>query len=145
MRTSAAPTYFPSYQGYVDGGVVANNPSLSALATALDGRAGGQSLENIFLLSLGTGQSPNFVDTKNGDKDWGFSQWAKPLVSMMIDGSMGVADFQCQQLLGERYRRVGPYLPKPMPLDSQNLDQMRAWANDVDLDTTIAWLKMNWR
>ena len=35
LRTSAAPTYFESYQGYVDGGVVDNNPSMSALAKAV--------------------------------------------------------------------------------------------------------------
>jgi uncharacterized protein len=40
METSAAPTYFPSYNGYVDGGVVANNPSMAALAQALDSRNG---------------------------------------------------------------------------------------------------------
>jgi len=31
MRTAAAPTYFPSYQSYVDGGMFAHDPASSAL------------------------------------------------------------------------------------------------------------------
>ena len=38
MSTSAAPTYFPSYGVFIDGGVIANNPSMAAIAQALDGR-----------------------------------------------------------------------------------------------------------
>jgi hypothetical protein len=33
LRSSAAPTYFGIYQGYVDGGVFANNPALCAITT----------------------------------------------------------------------------------------------------------------
>ena len=32
LRSSAAPTYFPLYQGYCDGAVTANNPSLVAVS-----------------------------------------------------------------------------------------------------------------
>ena len=39
LYTSAAPTYFPSVDGYVDGGVAANNPSMAALAQSLDRRS----------------------------------------------------------------------------------------------------------
>ena len=52
MRSSAAPTYFPSYQGYVDGGLVDNNPAMSALAKAVKmGGATGMSEEHKELLS----------------------------------------------------------------------------------------------
>ena len=34
MRTSAAPTYFPSHKGYVDGAMFANNPSMLAVSKA---------------------------------------------------------------------------------------------------------------
>ena len=36
--TSSAPTYFPSADGYIDGGVYANNPSIVALAQAISSR-----------------------------------------------------------------------------------------------------------
>src|SRR5262249_5101574 len=61
MRSSAAPTYFPIYQGYVDGGVVANNPGMCALAQAINRNTGNQALSDIHLLSVGTGIKPEFV------------------------------------------------------------------------------------
>lgn len=35
FRSMSAPTYFPSHQGYVDGGVVDNNPAAAALAKSI--------------------------------------------------------------------------------------------------------------
>ena len=74
LRTSAAPTYFPIYDGYVDGGVVANNPSMCALAQALDPKTGRQELTDIVLLSVGTGLNPKIVEEMNAG--WGLSHWA---------------------------------------------------------------------
>jgi patatin-like phospholipase/acyl hydrolase len=39
LYTSAAPTFFPAVDGYIDGGVFANNPSMAALAQTQDHRA----------------------------------------------------------------------------------------------------------
>ena len=64
LYTSAAPTYFPTVDGFIDGGVVANNPSMAALAQALDGRAKinpRPMLEDMALLSIGTGFMPRAI------------------------------------------------------------------------------------
>lgn len=144
LRTSAAPTFFPSYQGYVDGGVVANNPSMAALAQALDPRAGGQRLEQVRLLSLGAGTEPKFV---HGSRhDWGWGQWARPLVSLMLSGTMGVADFQCRQILGDRHHRLDAYLERGVDLDDASPDTLQRLedaARRVRLAETVRWLERN--
>lgn len=116
LRTSAAPTFFPVYQGYIDGGVVANNPSMCALAQAMDDGTGNQSLSKIALLSVGTGGFPRFLTTE--DADWGWTQWARPLLDIMLEGSLEVADYQCRNILGRRYHRIAPRLNEPVSLDS---------------------------
>ncbi len=143
LRTSAAPSYFPSYQGYIDGGVVANNPSMAALAQALDSDGGNQPLENIRMISFGTGYFPQYVKGKR--HNWGFGQWAKPLVSIMLEGSMGVSDYQCKRILGKnRYHRLGPPLEKPVGLgDVKAIPDLVRYAEAVDIEDTVAWLKSN--
>jgi patatin-like phospholipase/acyl hydrolase len=139
LRTSAAPTYFPVYQGYVDGGVVANNPGMAALAQALDPGTGGRALDELRLLSVGTGLNPTYVDRQ--DHDWGAGQWARLLVPLMVDGVTGVADYQCARLLGDRYHRLAPILPRPVALDAaEKAGELIADAWQVDLGPTLAWL-----
>lgn len=142
LRTSAAPTYFPVYQGYVDGGVVSNNPSMAALAQALDAGTGKQQLGDLRLFSLGTGITPEFV---SGDTlDWGLAQWAKVLADMMLEGVMGVADYECARLLGNNYFRLAPVLPAPVPLDCvEKIPLLVQDANQVDISAAVAWLKTN--
>jgi len=142
LRTSAAPTYFPVYQGYVDGGVISNNPSMCALAQALEPKTGKQKLRDLRLLSVGTGFNPKFV--RATDEDWGLVQWAPHVISLMMEGSMGLVDYQCRQLLHERYLRINPILPVPIGLDG--LDQvptMKSLAVQYDLEDARAWLKKN--
>jgi patatin-like phospholipase/acyl hydrolase len=144
LRTSAAPTYFPAHQGYVDGGVVANNPSMAAVAQALDGRAAGERLDDLVLLSVGTGSEPKFIESRK--VDWGWGQWARPLVSMMISGVMGVADFQCRQLLGARYFRLDHVFPRGVDIDDKReatLSFLVETAEKVDLRRVERWLQAN--
>ena len=142
LRTSAAPTYFPVHQGYVDGGVVANNPSMAALAQAIDASTGGQQLGDLRLFSIGTGITPTFV---SGDTlDWGLAQWATVLANMMIEGMMGVADYECARLLGASYLRLAPVLPAPIPLDcAEKIPDLIDAANQVDITPAVNWLNAN--
>jgi len=142
MRSCAAPSYFPTYQGFIDGGVAANNPSMAALTQALDRRSKTRppAMEHIRLLSFGTGLNRQFI--RGQRLDWGYAQWARPIIRLMMDGMMGVADYQCRQLLGDRYHRLAPALPKPVPMDAvRQTAALVRYAGQASLTDTLAWLR----
>lgn len=146
LYTSAAPTYFPSVDGYVDGGVYANNPSMCALGQALDRRyAPTPRLDEVVLLSLGTGTSLRYV--RGRTHDWGYAQWAKPLVELMFEASQGIADYQCRQLLDARYHRLAPVFPPGVSIaldDVRRIPEMEAFARTLPIADTVAWLHHHW-
>ena len=47
LASTAAPTYFPLYNGFCDGGVVANHPVMPAVAQAVHPAYGGQKLDDL--------------------------------------------------------------------------------------------------
>jgi patatin-like phospholipase/acyl hydrolase len=146
LYTSAAPTYFPTVDGYIDGGVFACNPSMCALAQSQDRRIGRTAaLADVALLSLGTGSSLIYVE--GAKHDWGYAQWAQALLGVMFDGTIGIADYQCRQLLGARYHRLAPsFAPgKAFPLDSvDRIPEMVAFAGKVDIAPAAKWLRRYW-
>ena len=148
LYTSAAPTYFPSVDGYIDGGVVANNPSMAALAQTQDHRAlkNPPEYKDIALLSVGTGTPLMWIEKKN--LDWGQAQWAKPILNIMLDGVMGVADYQCRQILGANYHRLAPVFPpgKVIGLDAvDRIPDLVKFAEGVDISNAVKWLKTRWK
>ncbi len=144
LRTSAAPTYFPIVDGFVDGGVIANNPAMCALAQALDPKRGaGRTLDEVRVLSLGTGQNQAYIETD--DTHWGVAQWLPHLVGVMIDGAMDLANYQCRQILGERYHRLNPLLDDDYGLDAiERITALNLLATECDIEPTIAWIQANW-
>jgi patatin-like phospholipase/acyl hydrolase len=140
LRTSAAPTFFPIFQGYIDGGVVASNPAMCALAQALNKGTGGQELDQVLLLSMGTGRNPRFLTSVDGD--WGLAQWAPHLVDLILEGSVNLANYQCRQVLGDRYLRIDPLLDERIGLDGvDQIGSLVAIANQVDLTQAVLWLQ----
>jgi hypothetical protein len=146
LYTAAAPTYFPSVDGYIDGGVYASNPAICALAQTQDNRYNPTpAMKDVLLFSLGTGTSLQYVTGKA--LDWGYIQWAKPLINLMFDGTAGIADYQCTQFLGSQYHRLAPVFPAGVTIDMDDIRKipyMTEFAESLVIDDTITWLKQTW-
>ncbi|MGE5892579.1 MAG: patatin-like phospholipase family protein [bacterium] len=147
LYTSAAPTYFPSVDGYIDGGVYASNPGMCALAQSQDARFRNRpALDDVVLLSLGTGMS--LVHIKGKELDWGYAQWARPLVNIMLDGIAGIAHYQCTRFLGERYHRLAPVFPPGVSIPMDGVKQVPYMVQfserEVDLKQTVRWIREYW-
>jgi hypothetical protein len=140
LSTSAAPVYFPPHVfeqsgqklAFVDGGVFANNPSILAAASVLaSGTLKRRSLafENIKVLSLGTGFTLDAIPQKNllPPLWYGVLAWLSPitlpptpqfpLVSALMDSVSDINSFECQQILGDNFRRANVQLTSPINLD----------------------------
>ena len=101
LKTTAAPTYFPAHQGCVDGGVIAQNPSLLATTFALKyGQINGLpvNLSDITLLSLGSGSHPMNMNTYGMNADLGLAQWVPNLTSLFNDASLDATEINCRNL-----------------------------------------------
>ncbi len=143
MRATAAPLFFPIYQGYIDGGIVANNPSACALAQALNVQTQPAPIDDIFLLSVGSGNSPRYVESRNGN--WGVRRWARPLAQILLEGSNGLADYQVREVLRHRYVRLNVDLPRTVPIDDvSSIPDMIDWAIATDIGPVKPWLLNHW-
>lgn len=150
VYSCAAPTYFPSKDGFVDGGVFANNPAMCALAQCLDRRwTSRPALDDIVLLSFGTGL--NLRHLPGLRLDWGVLQWIcrNRILDLLLEGSMQAVDYHCRQLLGERYHRE-PRAPKDQEPEWIALDDVSAlprlqqFAEGVNLHEAVAWIRSYW-
>ena len=134
IRSAAAPVYFPVYQGYVDGGVAAINPSTCALAQAFH-----EGFLDVRLLSMGTGTNPRCLDVQDGN--WGIAKWGLDLVNMFMDGGGDVADYQCRQILRDQYYRLQPLLRETIALDDwRATNKLITIADSINLEPLLNWI-----
>lgn len=125
----------------IDGGVVANNPSLCAIAECLNLKRSSEpvSLENILVASFGTGQMEDRISA-DSVKAWGVLDWLNikkgiPLLEVYADGSADLIDYISAQLLKDQYNRYQPLVPKNKHIstfqaDPTNLVSLVEVAND---------------
>ena len=157
LRSAAAPTIFPSHQGHIDGGMMANNPSTAAIAVALRHNPG-VDLKDIRLLSFGTGYNPTLVKTRT--TNWGVLQWLvnpfhqpkEPLLSILFDGVVEADHFMSGEILGnDSYHRLNLELPEQTACDDWQevpnlvkLANSQSGAAEEKIEAVSEWLKRNW-
>ena len=75
--------------------------------------------------------------------DWGQAQWIKPLLDIMMDDIMGVANHQCRQILADRCHRLAPVFPpdQVIGLDAvARVPDLVKFAEAVDISKAVKWL-----
>lgn len=143
LRTTAAPTYFPIRDGYVDGGTFANNPALCAITTAI---SAGVARRDITVLSISTGLNPQFIaKQKIGNGNWGLAEWGPWIIDLLFEAATQSVDHQCKCLLEKKYLRLDPLLPRNVGLDETTaLPDLIKAADAIDLTEAIDWLRREW-
>lgn len=145
MATTAAPTYFPTWRVFADGGLAANNPAAAAMALLLNPEETDQlqTPGEVKLLSIGTGTSQQSIGHE--DLNWGVVQWGGRLVQVFMDGLEGVPNYLCRSVLQNNYHRLQPVV-KHLPAidDCTKIDELLRIGEDYDLAPAINWLDNCW-
>jgi len=113
--TSAAPVYFPPVNvsntagkefWFVDGGIFANNPSVSAISSVL-AIYKDIPLENITVVSIGTGiKKSSHASIVEDVRAGGLAEWATKMVDLLMDGAALAQEYQMKKITqGDNYFR----------------------------------------
>jgi len=156
LYSTAAPAYFPPADGYVDGGVYANNPAMCALAQMFDKQYEPlikPALTDVAMFSVGAGRTATFVEQKWW-KPWGAIPWLlfHHYIEIPTDGTVGVADYQCRQILGEEnYHRCDIDFPQRVSFaldDTWRVSEIEAMVVEATrqpaFKTHCEWLQRYW-
>ena len=130
LASCAAPTFFdPKEVGphlLADGGLWANNPSIIALTEAVS--KFNRSIEQVRILSIGTGQAPNMYRRR---RCWGLlTGWGREkLVSYTLSLQSQASTNMAKLMLGPRYLRLDPTIQTWQLDDVRHLDNLKVLAD----------------
>ena len=105
----------------------------------------GAAVDEIVLLSVGTGDSLKYI--KGLKVDWGYAQWAKPLIEILMDGMAGISDYQCSQILPDRYHRLQVIFDDNETIgldDVSKIPRMDAIGRNHSVASTRRWIADHW-
>lgn len=147
LASASAPTFFPpaaiqnltsrKTEALVDGGVFANDPVLAAL---VEGCKMGWQLQDMVVLSLGTGSQTRAIPAGRAD-GWGPLSWVNPangspIISIFMQGQASTASYQARHLLAG----ITPNKPLSPPRYLRIDGPLESSSDDLD-DTSAANMK----
>lgn len=148
LSSSAAPTYFPSCNNFIDGGVSTNSPTCASLLYTHGLFPNTYDFSDFRLLSIGTGFYP--ISITDNTEDWGILQWAYnpsskvdlPLLSILMSTSQPLDNFYAKEILGSNFFRLNPLLEKPIALDNyKEVPYLKQLADEINLDPIINFIE----
>ena len=148
MASSAAPVFFPTYERNIDGGIIATDPSLASIIYSID-KTLGKSIENIRLLSFGTGYYYNSI--KQDTSNWGAIDWVVskdpdlPIISVTLEGNAQVSQIFSKKLLQDNYYRLNPRMNRDISMDDvKAIDYLTQLAKEYDMTECVSWINDKW-
>ena len=141
LESSAAPTFFSARNGCVDGGLLANNPCMLAVAYAK--RFGAvDTLEDVVVISIGTGKEAQNMDHYGPSADLGKWQWVGAATDLAMQANSEAAALECACLLGQdQFLRLQPVLHASVRLDDVNaIPLLQHAGQNIDLTNAFHFL-----
>ncbi|ONI43655.1 hypothetical protein AN641_09485 [Candidatus Epulonipiscioides gigas] len=146
INSSAAPTYFPSHNQFIDGGMAIISPTIAPLLyvrsiTKYD-------FSDFKVLSIGCGNAPEKITKLT--KNWGIIQWMLnpftevkiPLISILQYAEEEIAVTLSEDLLDFNFCRINPKLEKHVSLDDYKaVDYFYDVANKLDLSDAYRYIE----
>ncbi len=155
IASCSAPTYFKAHQydnmRYIDGGLVANNPTLLAMLEALNFSRNSKNtlyqqesskinnpntFDDLLVVSIGTGELTE-VDYDAYIWKFGKIMWATPAIKLLMENQSSLVHEQVSQIMdNDNYLRINPKLGRKVTLDAiDKLDILDAAVSGDIVDT----------
>lgn len=111
MATAAAPTYFPPFQSFIDGGLVANIP-LMETAAAVKHKLNIR-YRDMQLFVIGTGQYPTIPHDMRKVRKWSKFRWIMPIIDLAVKANEMRSCFVGRQMGFDRLEIFDPVTLEP--------------------------------
>ncbi|NEP42371.1 MAG: patatin-like phospholipase family protein, partial [Okeania sp. SIO2H7] len=173
VSSASAPTYFPAHRieqdgqeySLIDGGICANNPVSCAVAEAIkllresSDKSMGDIIDQIKVISIGTGEADAPQISWDKVRGWGLIQWGLRMVDIFMDANPDIHQYVAEQIMGGTDNdSQAPYIRLQLPLDESllKMDDARpanlqallketdAYIDRVEVQEKLEKLLANW-